>query len=104
MLDVDRYRYQKFMSDIAGQDIEAHSGEVATLIRRIRDWLRAAAPDHHLPGGAAITRRFERFRAELPDLCRAASLDEAELIFSDFAHVVSEWLRQNELIRSNRSG
>jgi len=31
ILDVDRYRYQKFISDIAGQDIAAHSGKPETL-------------------------------------------------------------------------
>ena len=28
ILDVERYRYQKFISDISGQDIAAHCGEV----------------------------------------------------------------------------
>jgi hypothetical protein len=54
VLDIERYRYQKFVSDIAGQDISAHDATAAILIARIRDWLRAASGVRKLPGGAAI--------------------------------------------------
>lgn len=40
VLDVDPYRYQKFISDISGQDIYAHKNSKATLINVIRDWFR----------------------------------------------------------------
>jgi hypothetical protein len=99
VLDVERYRYQKFMSDVAGQDIESHSGDVVALIKRVRDWLRTASAQAHLPGGAMIARRFQDFQEILPELCRAAFLDESELAFSDYAHLASEWLRQKELLR-----
>ena len=39
ILDRERYRFQKFCSDIAGQDIEAHDGRVELLVRKVRDWL-----------------------------------------------------------------
>src|SRR5690349_20912230 len=39
ILDVEPFRYQQFISDIAGQDIEAHSGDVGTAITVVRDWL-----------------------------------------------------------------
>jgi len=39
ILDKERYRYQKFISDIAGQDIKSHSGDIKILIKAIRDWL-----------------------------------------------------------------
>jgi hypothetical protein len=96
VLDMDRFRYQKFISDIAGQDVAAHDGVVTTLIKRIRDWLRATSNGAHLPGGAAITRRLEAFTAVLPDLCAQVPLDIEELTFSDYANLVSEWLRQSE--------
>src|ERR1700741_757299 len=39
ILDTDRHRYQKFCSDIAGQDIKAHEGSVEKAIRAVRNWL-----------------------------------------------------------------
>ncbi len=53
ILDVERYRYQKFISDIAGQDIAAHSGDNRTVIRIVRDWLSSATPKSSFSGGTS---------------------------------------------------
>jgi len=45
ILDLERYRYQKFISDIAGQDIAAHSGNSRIAIRIVRDWLHQSQFD-----------------------------------------------------------
>jgi hypothetical protein len=45
-----QYRYQKFMSDIAGPDIAAHTRDPATLITTIRDWLSTVARPNKQPG------------------------------------------------------
>jgi hypothetical protein len=39
ILDVESYRFQKFCSDISGQDIKAHEGSADKAIRAIRNWL-----------------------------------------------------------------
>jgi len=36
ILDRERYRFQKFISDIAGQDIAAHKGEPQNAIKALR--------------------------------------------------------------------
>lgn len=65
VLDREPYRYQKFISDIAGQDIAPHDGKVEKLIGTVRDWLSAATGNMPLPG-AKIAERFSRFSAEMP--------------------------------------
>ena len=40
ILDRDRYRFQIFCSDIAGQDIRAHGNEVETALTTVRNWLQ----------------------------------------------------------------
>jgi hypothetical protein len=96
ILDVDRYRYQKFISDIAGQDIAAHGGSADEAIRVVRDWLSAATPRTvKIPGGAAIARRYRTFREELPAACERLQLRVDELTFSDYVVQVEEWLQLN---------
>ena len=96
ILDVERYRYQKFISDIAGQDIAAHGGNADEAIRVVRDWLSAATPRTvKIPGGAAIARRYRTFREELPAACERLQLRVDELTFSDYVVQVEEWLQLN---------
>ena len=96
ILDVERYRFQKFISDIAGQDIAAHGGEPAKAIRAARDWLSNATPKAvRIPGGAAMARRYELFRAELPAMCERLQLRVDELTFNNYVVQVEEWLKLN---------
>jgi hypothetical protein len=39
ILDVEQYRYQKFISDLAGMDIHDHGGDARRALRETRDWL-----------------------------------------------------------------
>lgn len=96
ILDVERYRYQKFISDIAGQDIAAHEDDPAKAIRAVRDWLSAATSSSiQIPGGATIAHRYATFRQELPAMCERLQLRADELTFSDYVLQVEEWLKVN---------
>src|SRR4030095_5837865 len=54
ILDRESYRYQKFISDIAGQDIQTHENDSKKAIAIVRNWLRNALPSSNIPGGEAI--------------------------------------------------
>ncbi|MGZ8711015.1 MAG: hypothetical protein ACXW28_12405 [Thermoanaerobaculia bacterium] len=96
ILDVERYRFQKFISDIAGQDIAAHAGEPSRAIGAVRDWLSNATPKAiRIPGRAAITRRYGLFREELPSMCERLQLKVDELTFNNYVVQVEEWLKLN---------
>lgn len=92
IFDRDQFRYQRFISDIAGQDIRAHQLRVAGAISATRDWLRAAV-QRNVPGGQAICRQYGKFRRQLPRLCRGLQLELAELTFNDYTNIVTEWLK-----------
>lgn len=101
ILDVDRFRYQKFISDIAGQDIAAHEGKPARAIRLVRDWLGSVTPSFLLlPGGSAISSRYQRFRAALPTSCEQLNLRSDELTFNDYVVQVEQWLKLNAYVAS----
>lgn len=95
IVDNERYRYQKFISDIAGQDIKAHECSPEKLICVVRDWLRSVSKRSTLPGGKSIFKRYSNFVLELPALCAETEIDPNDLIFADYASMVSVWLKAN---------
>lgn len=93
VLDRDRYRYQKFISDISGHDIRAHGVNQRRAIAAVRDWLRTSS-GKALPGGTELHRQYRRFNRDLPILCRKVHLRRKELTFADFVNFVTEWLKR----------
>ena len=95
VLDRERYRYQKFISDIGGQDIRAHEGKAEIAICAVRDWLRRDVKGVLLPGGAHLVAAYQRFTTEIPRLCAATRLDDANLTYTDFSELLAGWVRTN---------
>lgn len=95
ILDTERFRFQKFCSDISGQDISAHGGEPEKAIKAVRNWLRSNRPEVLMPSGSKIVERYRQFQSGLPLLCETFRLDAEELTFIDFQNIVIEWLRAN---------
>ena len=95
ILDKESYRYHRFISDIAGQDIQAHNNEESEAIRVVRNWLRSASGRITIPGGKEILRRYRLFKSALPDICEGLKLTIDEMIFNDYTAIVYEWLRGN---------
>ena len=94
ILDTQKYRYKAFVSDLGGQDLEAHSDSAATAIRVVRNWLSS---QHDLTGtiaGAAhMIRRYEKFQAELPALCEGLKLEIADTAnWNDLRVLLRKWL------------
>ena len=91
ILDRRPHRYQKFISDIADQDIRAHQMSERNAISVTRDWLSAGS-GRAIPGGAHIYRQYTRFNSALPSLCKSLELKKSEMTFTDFANVVTTWV------------
>jgi hypothetical protein len=97
ILDREPYRYQKFCSDIAGQDIQSHGLKINLAIRCVREWLRANLQKNTqtLPGATYIYNRYRLFRRQLPALCAHQKIDHRDLSFNDYSIFVIGWLRAN---------
>src|SRR6185369_694197 len=99
VLDKNRHRYQKFISDLAGLDITPHFGSPKHIIRHVRDWLSLESKSTNIPGGLYMFRRYKTFQRELPLFCRDKKdkkLNAGELTFGDFTHLVRIWLEEDE--------
>ncbi|MCX6582214.1 MAG: hypothetical protein NT166_18745 [Candidatus Aminicenantes bacterium] len=95
ILDKERHRYQQFISDIAGQDIQSHQNDVHEVIKVIRNWLQNISQHSVIPGGNEILRRYQLLKADLPFLCEKLKLVTDELIFNDYINIISIWLKEN---------
>jgi hypothetical protein len=94
ILEAERHRYDAALSDISGQDIEAHGNDPDQAIRCVRNWLSEHRPKNAapLPGPAAIQADYRQFQAEVGALLAPRRLDPDDLTHSDFLWAVSDWI------------
>lgn len=98
VLDAEPYRYQKFCSDIAGQDIRAHYNTPEQIIGAVRGMLstctEGGAP---IPGDSVIQARHAQFLRRLPRLCKELRMRPDELRFLEFRRLITWWRADNPL-------
>lgn len=95
ILEVDRYHYQKVISDIAGQDIESHNGDPKTLVLKVRNWLSANIKETILPSQKEIWIAYNQFTAHLnTSLSFTYSAKEiSEMPVSDYIKFAKDWIK-----------
>ena len=93
ILDVEQYRYQRFISDLAGMDIHAHAGDPVRALRETRDWL-ANVSRRVLPSADRITALYAAFTADLPALAGELQFDPLVIPYVDYERIVVGWLLQ----------
>jgi len=103
VLDTEQFRYQKFCSDLAGVDIEAHDNQPRNLVRVVRNWLQAnqgrsspRARPMIIPDWSVIFQRYQEFLETLPYLCREHRLNYRELQFPEYVVLIEAWLREHD--------
>ncbi len=94
-MDKKEHRYQKFISDISGQDIKHHDSKPENVIRLVTNWLRNASKQTTIPGGLSVVEKHKIFKKELPEMCNSSKIKEDELEFNDYSTLVSEWIQAN---------
>lgn len=99
VMDTEQHRYERFISDIKGQDIYAHGGSVERAIDVVRDWLRNELDPRVviIPSGENIYERYLAFQGALPSLCAKLSWNVKKLPFADFSWSVALWIEENPI-------
>lgn len=82
VFDEQPYRYQVYLSDVAGQDLDWHKNDPRQLLTRVRDWL-ASLSDKHLPAGSVVWDRYATFEGELQHSCEEVKQRRDELTYTD---------------------
>lgn len=95
IFDSVKYRYQKFISDIAGQDIKKHENNPHNIIKELRKIFAANHPDMKIIGAAKIIESFEKFHENKPEIIAKLELDADDLVYVDSVAVIQQWLKIN---------
>jgi hypothetical protein len=95
ILDREKFRFQRFLSDIAGQDIRGHRGDLNELVKQVSAWLKNLPEKKSKAGGTEVFKQFSEFNSTIfPVLCAQDSLESDEVSFNDYSQYVSAWLSQ----------
>jgi hypothetical protein len=93
IIDTEQYRFQKFISDLAGMDVTPHRGDPRRMVECTRNWLVTASRRRSIPSNAVILDSFDRFAHGLPKIAQEAGLDGTALVFADFERLVLAWVK-----------
>lgn len=94
ILDAQQYRYQRLISDMAGQDIVSHNGDPLVAISAVVTWLRQHSRVTTMPGGQAIVAEYQQFLADLPAVLTARQLQADEMTFGDYSAIAAAWITE----------
>ncbi len=93
VLDTERFRFQRYISDIAGHDIRAHEGSTDKVIRHVRAFLISQSPaTAFLAGADKVIERFHQFKAELPASLTALHIDDSDFGFQDLIRLIAGYV------------
>jgi hypothetical protein len=92
------YRLPAYLSDLGGNDPDAHHAEPPELIRIVRNFLDVSPAGGPLPGPAKLAQAFELFTAELPALAQEIGHRPQEIggfkNYRTFLWCVAEFLKR----------
>ena len=97
VLESEKYRYQKFLSDIAGVDITPHDNSPEKLILALRNWLVTASRRTTIPPGEKIKIRFNAFQLSIRKGCRRNGIDYNAMPFIELVQNMTDWLNINQI-------
>ncbi|MBI4903090.1 MAG: hypothetical protein HY820_05605 [Acidobacteria bacterium] len=91
VLDSEAYRYQQYLSDLAGNDPDAHHNDAAVVIEKVRGWLQSVC-EEQLPGPVHIRDSYRYFEQAYPAMAGARGLATGAVPYSDVVYTMREWM------------
>jgi hypothetical protein len=94
------YKLPAYLSDLGGNDPDAHDGKPDALMRIVRNFLDVSPAGRPLPGQAKLIETFDRFTAALPELAEEIDHRPDEVggfkNYKTFRWCVAEFLKRAE--------
>lgn len=90
ILEKEQYQYQKFLSDISGNDIQAHENNEDIIIRKVRNWL--VSNDFRLESTNELLEKYEEFKISFKIKTDKYSPEDIdEMPKSEFIKFFKDW-------------
>lgn len=101
ILETERFHYQKVLSDIAGQDIENHDGDLRTLALKVRNRFSSLRTRKSYPGITEIWLAYNIFIADFEGKAKNAYVhhNDNEVPVKEFIKLVRQWISSTESLR-----
>jgi len=94
ILDISRYRYQKAISDISGNDIGFHDSKPENAIREVRNWLQKLNHTQKFPSANKLWMDYLEFNdvfLEIMKMHHFNKEDIKKMPWSEFIDYIFEW-------------
>lgn len=95
ILEKERYRYQKVISDISGNDIKAHKNQPEQVVKVVRDWFKPI--NNNIPRHKEIWLAFNEFEFDYEEILKEEDYDPNDinaLTFSDIIENMNAWIEE----------
>jgi hypothetical protein len=94
------YKLPEYLSDLGGNDPDAHHNEPPKVVGIVRDFLHTAPSGKPLPGPAKLVATFNEFKRQLPAIARGIEHEPNEIgvrrSFPTFVWCIAEFLKGAE--------
>jgi hypothetical protein len=97
--DTQKYRYQKFISDLAGMDVKAHDNLEEKVIQNVHSFLTTNTRKRTIPAKKLLLKSYSLFNTGLPTLLHQGSLDHDNLLFAELERLVIAWVKKDVSLR-----
>lgn len=95
ILEKERFRYQRALSDLSGSDISNHNNEPEDIVHAVRNWFRGMSP-RKPPSGTVIWEQFNEFMADFYQARKEQGYKSKDLQLMptrEYIDFIEEWLR-----------
>lgn len=93
IFDKEKYRYQKSISDLSGNDIEIHNNDPQDALRKLRNWI-LKIKGKQIDSANKIWRLYNEFNGDFFVLAKENELstkDIEEMPWDEFCYYIQEW-------------
>lgn len=102
ILEKEKYRYQKVLSDMSGSDIKNHNDKPRELVRQVRNWF-VENEIQHADSGTKIWGTFNEFMADFYRKRQGEGFKKRDLEMMplpEYIRFIHEWLKEKKQIKT----